>query len=390
MVVDNASTDGTDALLARPEPTSTSYASTQNTGGAGGFAVGIERALTHRPDLVWLLDDDTIPTPDAAAGAGPHLEGVRRRQRPASRRARQQGRVDRRPRPPDEHPAPQAGGRPRRDRRRRQGRRHAGPVGVVRLDHVRRRRGPRARAAAGRLLPLERRLRVLHPADPRPRRPLLPGQRGAAQDQGLRLHRRRPGGAVLLRGAQQGLAVHPLARPDAGGEGGLRRLHPAPLGAHLRQVRRPTHAAAGAGQGAQGRAGAAARGPTRPCSTGTGAEAGHDAAARAAVRPADQHVRRRPGRLPARGVRLHRARADPATRPGGARAGRPGAAPSSPTRSPGWPGRARSRSRTSSSRRTSGSGRPSTPGCGPPSTRSSPGWTPTTSASPTGSRSSCR
>ena len=50
----------------------------QNTGGAGGFAVGIERALTHEPDLVWLLDDDTIPTPDAARGAGPRLEGVRR------------------------------------------------------------------------------------------------------------------------------------------------------------------------------------------------------------------------------------------------------------------------------------------------------------------------
>ena len=32
-----------------------------------GFAVGIERALTHEPDLVWLLDDDTVPTSTAAA-----------------------------------------------------------------------------------------------------------------------------------------------------------------------------------------------------------------------------------------------------------------------------------------------------------------------------------
>jgi GT2 family glycosyltransferase len=70
VVVDNASTDGTGELLA------SSYASrmgldvvtlTANTGGAGGFAAGVERALVHRPDLVWLLDDDTVPTPTAAA-----------------------------------------------------------------------------------------------------------------------------------------------------------------------------------------------------------------------------------------------------------------------------------------------------------------------------------
>ncbi len=69
VVVDNASTDGTAELL------SSSYADrdrydvvslTANTGGAGGFTAGIERALTHDPDLVWLLDDDTVPTPTAA------------------------------------------------------------------------------------------------------------------------------------------------------------------------------------------------------------------------------------------------------------------------------------------------------------------------------------
>jgi GT2 family glycosyltransferase len=66
VVVDNASTDGTDELLSsRPDLDVVGLPT--NTGGAGGFAVGIERALTHRPDLVWLLDDDTIPTPDAAA-----------------------------------------------------------------------------------------------------------------------------------------------------------------------------------------------------------------------------------------------------------------------------------------------------------------------------------
>jgi GT2 family glycosyltransferase len=66
VVVDNASTDGTDVLLAAETGLDVVRLKT-NTGGAGGFAVGIEQALTHRPDLVWLLDDDTIATPGAAA-----------------------------------------------------------------------------------------------------------------------------------------------------------------------------------------------------------------------------------------------------------------------------------------------------------------------------------
>ncbi len=65
VVVDNASTDGTDAVLTEEAGLDVVQLG-QNTGGAGGFAVGIEQALTHAPDLVWLLDDDTIPTPDAA------------------------------------------------------------------------------------------------------------------------------------------------------------------------------------------------------------------------------------------------------------------------------------------------------------------------------------
>ena len=64
VVVDNASTDGTAQLLAGEQGLDV-VSLRQNTGGAGGFAVGMEQALTHAPDLVWLLDDDTIPTPDA-------------------------------------------------------------------------------------------------------------------------------------------------------------------------------------------------------------------------------------------------------------------------------------------------------------------------------------
>ncbi len=65
VVVDNASTDGTAAFLAAESGLDVVHLE-RNTGGAGGFAVGMERALTHRPDLVWLLDDDTIPNPGAA------------------------------------------------------------------------------------------------------------------------------------------------------------------------------------------------------------------------------------------------------------------------------------------------------------------------------------
>ena len=70
VVVDNASTDGTTELLTREH---------------AGFAAGIERALTLEPDLVWLLDDDTVPTAAAAerlVGAWASY-GVGRGRRPA-------------------------------------------------------------------------------------------------------------------------------------------------------------------------------------------------------------------------------------------------------------------------------------------------------------------
>lgn len=66
VVVDNASTDGTAELLAAEGDDVEVLRLERNTGGAGGFAAGIERALTFEPDLVWLLDDDTVPTPTAA------------------------------------------------------------------------------------------------------------------------------------------------------------------------------------------------------------------------------------------------------------------------------------------------------------------------------------
>jgi rhamnopyranosyl-N-acetylglucosaminyl-diphospho-decaprenol beta-1,3/1,4-galactofuranosyltransferase len=64
VVVDNASTDATPTLLA-DRPAVDVVRLNHNTGGAGGFAAGLAVALERPCDLVWLLDDDTIPTPGA-------------------------------------------------------------------------------------------------------------------------------------------------------------------------------------------------------------------------------------------------------------------------------------------------------------------------------------
>jgi GT2 family glycosyltransferase len=65
VVVDNASTDGTGEMLDADYGHLDLVQLTANTGGAGGWVAGIERALTFTPDLVWLLDDDTVPTETA-------------------------------------------------------------------------------------------------------------------------------------------------------------------------------------------------------------------------------------------------------------------------------------------------------------------------------------
>ena len=72
VLVDNASTDGTAKFLASLdyELPLDIVSLSANTGGAGGFAVGIDRALErHNPDLVWVMDDDTEPGVDTLAEA---------------------------------------------------------------------------------------------------------------------------------------------------------------------------------------------------------------------------------------------------------------------------------------------------------------------------------
>ena len=66
VVVDNASTDDTETVLSQRGDVDTVRLAF-NTGGAGGFAAGIQAALAGGCDAVWLLDDDTIPQPDALA-----------------------------------------------------------------------------------------------------------------------------------------------------------------------------------------------------------------------------------------------------------------------------------------------------------------------------------
>ncbi|MGI5228260.1 glycosyltransferase [Actinoallomurus sp. CA-142502] len=65
IVVDNASTDGTAELVRSRFPAVDLLALPYNTGGAGGFAAGIARALDLGATALWLMDDDTLPRPSA-------------------------------------------------------------------------------------------------------------------------------------------------------------------------------------------------------------------------------------------------------------------------------------------------------------------------------------
>ena len=64
LIVDNASTDGTaNWLTSQPD---LHYRNTgSNLGGAGGFNFGMRWAVEAGYDYVWVMDDDTLPHPDA-------------------------------------------------------------------------------------------------------------------------------------------------------------------------------------------------------------------------------------------------------------------------------------------------------------------------------------
>lgn len=81
VVVDNASTDDTVAVLAGleglpegvgGEPWLQVVVQDANTGGAGGFARGLREATARDAELIWLMDDDGVPAPDCLERLLPH------------------------------------------------------------------------------------------------------------------------------------------------------------------------------------------------------------------------------------------------------------------------------------------------------------------------------
>lgn len=66
VVVDNASSDDSADVASAHALRADVVRLDRNTGGAGGFAIGIARALErHEADAVWLMDDDTVPMSSA-------------------------------------------------------------------------------------------------------------------------------------------------------------------------------------------------------------------------------------------------------------------------------------------------------------------------------------
>lgn len=65
LVVDNASSDGTVAMVREEHPNVELLTLPTNEGGAGGFHEGMKRAHAAGAEWLWLMDDDVIPEPDA-------------------------------------------------------------------------------------------------------------------------------------------------------------------------------------------------------------------------------------------------------------------------------------------------------------------------------------
>ena len=83
LVVDNASTDGTgEAMRALAAEGKILYRNTgKNLGGAGGFSFGMRYAAEEGYKYAWIMDDDSLPKPDALellVKAGERLGGPER------------------------------------------------------------------------------------------------------------------------------------------------------------------------------------------------------------------------------------------------------------------------------------------------------------------------
>lgn len=78
VVVNNASTDATPALLEEWKKQSTDYekyviTTERNLGGSGGFYTGLEFAQKQKSDWIWVSDDDAFPEKDALEVASNYI-----------------------------------------------------------------------------------------------------------------------------------------------------------------------------------------------------------------------------------------------------------------------------------------------------------------------------
>ena len=65
-ILDNHSTDETpDVIRSMLDADMTAIHLEKNIGGAGGFCEGVRQAIRAEYDYIWLMDDDTVPAPDA-------------------------------------------------------------------------------------------------------------------------------------------------------------------------------------------------------------------------------------------------------------------------------------------------------------------------------------
>lgn len=66
IIIDNASQDGTRQMLLESDYLSLKvYVLSENVGASGGFNAGFRLAYQDGADLIWVMDDDVIPEPDA-------------------------------------------------------------------------------------------------------------------------------------------------------------------------------------------------------------------------------------------------------------------------------------------------------------------------------------
>ena len=235
IVVDNASTDGTAPAVRAHFPAVRLAGLRRNTGGAGGFAYGTALALADDAGLIWYMDDDTVPEPDALRAMLDARDRYPASLRPpvlvASRVLWTDGRA---------HPMNTPRAKPFAGGAERSAAaavdcvpiRTASFVSILVDAGVCRQRGlPQADyflwnddfEFTTRLLRGNRGL-------------LCPASVAVHKTAHVRLHRHRPGAALLLRGPEQDLDTQgPLpARP--GRAGAVRGRHAAPLGPHLRPV----------------------------------------------------------------------------------------------------------------------------------------------------------